>query len=321
MAIAVLTFVIVFGIVMGMYWAFVVRPERAAEAALRKRIGTAHAGGQSIYVGVKREVERLSAVPALNRLLSSRSALSEPVQRLIEQSGVQTTVGVVVLASASFGALGLLVGQTWLGSVLLGLLLGACLASTPALFLRWKRTKRLMKFEELFPEALDLMTRAMRSGHTFITALGMVAEELPQPIAGEFKLLHDRQNFGLPIADALREFAVRVPVLPGRFFATAVLTQRETGGNLAEVLENLATVIRERFTVMRQVRVKSAHGRMTGWILTGLPPVTALALSVIVPSHMRTLIEEPLGIRMLVSAVVLQVVGALVIRRIVNIEY
>ena len=146
----------------------------------------------------------------------------------------------------------------------------------PTFFLRWKRSRRIDRFEELFPEALTLMTRAMRAGHTFIAALGMVADELPQPIAGEFKLLHDRQNFGFPLAEALRDFGARIPVLPARFFVTAVLTQRETGGNLSEVLDNLATVIRDRFTVMRQVRTKSAHGRLTGWVLTALPPVAAV---------------------------------------------
>jgi tight adherence protein B len=319
--IPVLTFVLVFGTIVGMYWAFVVHPEQAADSALRKRMGTARAGGKSIYAGVQREVERLSNVPALNRLLSSRSAITVPAQRLIEQSGVKTTVGLIVLSSACIGMVGMLIGQIWVGSLLLGLLLGVALASAPTLYLKWKRRQRLAKFEELFPEALDLMTRAMRAGHTFITALGMVADQLPQPIAGEFKLLHDRQNFGLPIADALRDFSERIPVMPAKFFATAVLTQRESGGNLSEVLANLASVIRERFAVLRQVRVKSAHGRMTGWILTALPPVAALALSIISPGHMRVLIEEPLGVRMLVLAVVLQVVGALIIRKIVNVEY
>jgi tight adherence protein B len=319
--IAALTFVLVLGIVLGMYWAFVVRAEQATDSALRKRMDTARAGGKSIYVGVQREVQRLSSVPALNRLLSSRTKITVPIQRLIEQSGVKATVGVVVLSSACFGALGVLVGQTWTGSVALGLLLGVFAGAGPTGYLRWKVSQRLKKFEELFPEALALMTRAMRAGHTFITALGMVATELPQPIAGEFKLLHDRQNFGLPIAEALRDFGERIPILSAKFFVTAVLTQRESGGNLAEVLENLASVIRERFTIMRQVRVKSAHGRMSGWILTGLPPVAALVLSILNPGHFGRMLNDPFGIQLIVVAVILQVVGALIIRKIVNVEY
>lgn len=321
MLFAVLTFALVFGIVVGSYWYWVARPEQSAESSLRRRVHMQGARQQAIRVGVQREVERLSSLPMLNRLLSSRSAISEPVHGLIEQSGVKTTVGVIVLSTATLFMVGVLVGQWWLGSTLAGLAIGALIGAGPYAFLRWKRWQRLQRFEELFPEALSLMCRAMRAGHTFITALGMVADEMPQPIAAEFKLLHDRQNFGLPIADALRDFAKRVPVLPARFFATAVLTQRESGGNLSEVLDNLASVIRERFTVMRQVRVKSAHGRMTGWILTGLPPAAALALGILNPGHYRNMLGDAFGIQMIVVALLLQVVGALIIRKIVNVEY
>jgi len=195
------------------------------------------------------------------------------------------------------------------------------LAVAPALFLRYKRARRVRRFEELFPEALDLMTRALRAGHTFVSALGMVAEELPEPIAGEFKLLHDQQNFGMPMPEALRSFGERVPLLAAKFFVTAILTQRESGGNLTEVLTNLASVIRDRFMVQRQVQVKSAHGRVTGWILVALPPSLALVLAIINPNHFGPMLTERLGIQMIVGAVVLQVVGALIIRRIVNVDY
>ena len=215
-------------------------------------------------MSVRREAERLSSVPLLNRLLSSRAAVTAPIHRLVEQSGVETTVGVVVLATGCFRMFGFVIGQLWLRSDLLGLLLAWSLPECPYGYLAWKRARRVARFEELFPEALTLMTRAMRAGHTFVTAIGMVADEMPQPISAEFRLLHDRQNFGLPIAEALRDFGQRIPVLPAKFFATAVLTQRESGGNLSEVLENLASVIRDRFMVMRQVKAKSAHGRLTG---------------------------------------------------------
>ena len=149
----------------------------------------------------------------------------------------------------------------------------------------------------------------------------MVAEELPQPIAGEFRLLYDRQNYGLPLDEALRDFAERVPLLDARFFVTAVLTQRESGGNLSEVLDNLASVIRDRFTVKRQVQVKSAHGRITGWILSAMPPALVLIFLVVSPGYLRPLIEDPPGIRMVIAGIGLQIVGTLIIRRIVRIEY
>jgi tight adherence protein B len=315
-----LTFVLVLGIVLGIYWAFIARPERAAEAALRGRLGTALVSRRA-DAGVQRQARRLSDLPTLDRLLASRTGLVHPLEMLIEHSGVKTTVGVVLLSTGCLFMLGVLIGVTWAGALWLGVLLGACLAAAPLIFLRFKRARRMRRFEELLPEALDLMTRAMRAGHTFVTALGMVAEELPAPIAPEFRLLHDQQNFGMPLPEALRAFGERVPLLAAKFFVTAILTQRESGGNLTEVLENLSKVIRDRFMVQRQIQVKSAHGRMTGWILMALPLAVAALLTMINPHHFGVMLSERLGVQMLVGAVVLQIVGALIIRRIVNIEY
>lgn len=320
MLIPVLTFVLVLGIILGMYWMFVARPERATETALRRRVGAA-APLRRVSAGIQRETRRLSSMPVLDRLLASQSVVVSPVERLIAQSGVKTTVGVVLLFAGCLVMLGVLVVESWSGSLWLGLLSGACLAFAPFMFLRWKSARRVSRFEELFPEALDLMTRAMRAGHTFGTALGMVADELPEPIAAEFKLLHDQQNFGMPLNEALRSFGERVPLLAAKFFVTAILTQRESGGNLTEVLENLASVIRDRFNVMRQVRIRSAHGRITGWILVALPPALALVFSIINPDHLGNMAKDPLGFQMIVVAVILQVVGALIIRKIVNVEY
>jgi tight adherence protein B len=320
--IPILTFVLIFSVVLGTYWLFILRPDRATEEALRKRLVTGVAvRGRAVSSGVRQEVQRLSSMPAFNRILASRAHLVMPVQRLIQQSGVKTTVGVVLLASACLGMLGFVLGQAWLGTSAWALLVGVILAPLPTFFLQWKRSKRINRFEELLPEAIDLMTRAMRAGHSFTTALGMVADELPQPIAGEFRLVHDRQNYGFPLEEALRDFGDRVPVLAAKFFVTAVLTQRETGGNLAEVLENLASVIRDRFNVMRQVRVKSAHGRMTGIVLAGLPPTLVVVIMILNPSYLSVMVHHPLGIRMIVVAAVLQVVGALAIQKLVRIEY
>ena len=139
------------------------------------------------------------------------------------------------------------------------------------------------------------MSRALRAGHAFTTGLAMVAEEMPEPVGTEFRLLYDQQNFGMPMPDALKALGERVPVLDARFFVTAVLTQREAGGNLAEVLDNLAAVIRERFKVKRQVRVVSAHGRITGWVLAMLPPALGVALTLLSPEHMSLLWTDPTG--------------------------
>jgi tight adherence protein B len=191
----------------------------------------------------------------------------------------------------------------------------------PYLVVNRQRKSRMKKFEEQFPEAIDLVARALRAGHALPTGLGMVADELKAPVGTEFRILYDEQNFGLTLPDALRNFARRIPVLDARFFVTAVLTQRETGGNLAEVLDNLGSVIRDRFKVKRQVLVLSAHGRITGFILSCLPPCLALATFVINPRHLGTLMGDPIGQKMIVGAIVLQVVGTLIIRKLVNIEY
>jgi tight adherence protein B len=315
-----LTFVLVLGIVLGMYWAFVDRPERATEVALRRRL----AGGRpvtSVSAGVQREVQRLSSMPVFNRLLAARGGLVAPVQHLVERSGVKTTVGVVVLSAASLGVLGVLIGEWWTNALWAGVSLGACLVFVPFLYLNWKCSRRVRRFEELFPEALSLMSRAMRSGQTFIASIGMVADELPEPIAAEFKLLHDQQNFGMPVDEALRNFGKRVPLLAAKFFVTAILTQRESGGNLTEILDNLASVIRDRFMVTRQVQIKSAHGKTTGLVLVALPPSLAVVISIIAPEHFATMLAERLGGQMIVAAIVLQVAGALIIRKIVNIDY
>jgi tight adherence protein B len=176
-------------------------------------------------------------------------------------------------------------------------------------------------FEEQFPEAIDLMARALRAGHTLPTGIQTVAEEIPAPVGAEFKLLFDRQNFGMPLGDALKDMAKRVPILDARFFTTAVLTQRESGGNLSEILDNLAAVIRDRFKVKRQVRAVTAHGRITGWILSGMPVVLAIILAVVSPGYMKPMLTDPIGIKMIAIGGVMQVIGALVIRKLVNIRY
>jgi tight adherence protein B len=149
----------------------------------------------------------------------------------------------------------------------------------------------------------------------------MVADELPDPIGREFRLLYDQQNYGMPLPDALRAFGQRIPLLDARFFVTAVLTQRDAGGNLSEVLDNLSSVIRERFKVKREVRAKSAHGRLTGWILALLPPALAVGLFIVNPQYLSDFLKDPLGIQLIVGAIVLQVIGTLIMRRIIDIEY
>jgi tight adherence protein B len=202
-------------------------------------------------------------------------------------------------------------------SLLIGFLVGAAF---PFLVLRVKRSRRMNAFEEQFPEALDLIARALKAGHAFATGLKMVADEMPQPVGPEFRKTFDEQNFGLPLKDALENLTMRIPLLDVRFFATAVLIQRETGGNLSEILENLAHVVRERFKILRQVRVYTAHGRLTGYVLLALPAFLAIALMFINPDHMNLLFRERMGQMMLLASIVMQTFGFLWIKQIVKIE-
>ena len=165
----------------------------------------------------------------------------------------------------------------------------------PYSYASYRRTKRFQKFEELFPEAIDTLARAVRAGHAFTTALELIANEVAEPVASEFRKLFEEQKFGLPVRDALVNLAERVPLVDVKFFVTAVMLQRETGGNLAEILDNLSYVIRERFKIMRQVRVYTAQGRLTMMLLMGLPPVIVVTMLMTSPSFIRPLFTDPIG--------------------------
>ncbi len=258
-------------------------------------------------------------MPAVDRFVGGTTRGSA-LGRWIEQSGVKTSIsGMLLIAlahAAVFGLIAMMLVKAGWGFVI-GAIVGFAL---PFMFLNMKRTRRMRNFEENFPEALDLIARALKAGHAFVTGLKMVADEMPDPIGPEFRKTFDEQNFGLPLKDALENLTMRVPGLDVRFFATAVLIQRETGGNLSEILENLAHVVRERFKILRQVRVYTAHGRMTGYVLLALPAVLCVALAFINPDHMNVLFREPMGQMLLMVAVGMQTIGYFWIRQVVKIE-
>jgi tight adherence protein B len=320
MTLAALTFAVVFGVVLGMYWFLAIRPESMAQSAVQKRLKSAMRPAERRRAILAKD-SPLSELPVLNRVLLRTRTLGSGLQSLLDRAGLQYTVGALVLACAVSGVLVYVLINRTTHTVLAAMLIGSLAATGPYVFVRWKADARMRRFEELFPEAISLIIRAMRAGHGFTTGLAMVADELGDPVGPEFRLTYDRQNFGMPLEAALTGLAERVPLLDVRFFVTAVLTQRDAGGNLAEVLENISTVIRDRFKVKRQVRVVTAHARITGVILSGMPVAAALAMMVISPKQMKLLWTDPLGMRMILGALVLQIVGAVAIRRIVDIEY
>jgi tight adherence protein B len=263
--------------------------------------------------------EKQGPLPVIDRLLAE-SSLGGKLKRLIDRSGVDTTPGAIGAACLMAGAIGFVLAMMFTGQAAAALLAGVAGAVAPVAWLKNKVSRRLKRFEEQFPEALDLLSRAIRAGHAFQTAMGMVADELPAPVGPEFRKTFDQQNFGLPLKEALNELAERVSLLDVRFFVTAVLIQRDTGGNLAEILDNLAHVVRERFKVLRQVRVHTAHGRFTGYVLLALPAFLACALMFINPEHMGLLFKERMGQMMVIAAIIMQAIGYFWIRQVIKIE-
>ena len=315
-----LTFALSFGLVLGVYWLFVMRPETESRQAVTRRLRKERAPKPE-RIDVVKEVKRLSSIPLLDATLSKTGLVPARLHQLLDSADVTVTVGGFMLGSALVGAAVYLAAALFFQRLGVAVVLGLLALSVPYLYVRRQRTARLHKFEEQFPDAIDLIARAMRAGHGLTTGLGMVAEELNDPAAREFRLLYDWQNYGMSLPEALHRFADRVPLLDARFFVTAVLTQREAGGNLSEVLDNLSKMIRERFRVKRQIRVISAHGRMTGAVLGGIPPLLALYFFIVRPDYLGELLGDPLGLRMLVGAVVLQIIGVIIIRRLIDIEY
>jgi tight adherence protein B len=198
-----------------------------------------------------------------------------------------------------------------------GLILGAFL---PYSVVSYRRQKRFEKFESLFPEAIDTLARAVRAGHAFTTALELISSEVAEPLSGEFRKLYEEQKFGMPVRDALMNLTHRVPLVDVKFFVTAVMLQRETGGNLAEILDNLSYVIRERFKIQRQVKVHTAQGRMTMALLMAMPPAVVTILLIFSPEFVRPLFYDPLGHILLVSSILLQTIGYFVIRKVIKIQ-
>jgi tight adherence protein B len=321
-ALVLLAFVFGVGMVMGGYTAIAKLPQMLLQRKLDTRL-------QEVSQPIERvedtntkmlvKVQNVGPLPAVDRILSGTTKGSS-LGRWIDQSGLKLSLsGVLMVAFVLAGLLALVAGV--IARSKYALPVGAAVGfALPFVFLSFKRTRRMRTFEEQFPEGLDLIARALKAGHAFATGLKMVADEMADPVGPEFRKTFDEQNFGLPLKDALDNLTVRVPSLDVRFFATAVLIQRETGGNLSEILENLAHVVRERFKILRQVRVYTAHGRFTGYVLLALPAVLCIALSFINPEHMNLLFRERMGQMMLLGALGLQTPGYVWIKQVIKIE-
>ena len=263
--------------------------------------------------------EVMSRIPALDTFLR-RSERVSILQKMLAQGNVDVRAGNFLLLCVVSALVLALVVAIAAGNLLFGWA-GAILGFfLPYAYASHMRTKRFQKFEEKFPEAIDTLARAVRAGHAFTTALEMIANEVSEPVAGEFRQLYEEQKFGLPVRDALLNLADRVPLVDVKFFVTAVMLQRETGGNLAEILDNLSYVIRERFKILRQVRVHTAQGRLTMVLLMALPPTIVLIMSILNRGFIQPLFTDPIGHALIVGGITMQTLGYFFIRRIIRIQ-
>ncbi|MCO5101073.1 MAG: type II secretion system F family protein [Burkholderiaceae bacterium] len=293
---------------------------RGGEARqLERRLRALHAGGHGVQASSLIKARESDRVGALGRLLLALPRVGR-VEKMLQQAGI------VMKTSRFLFTTGLLIVSVFLVLLVLrqplwlAAMLGLGAALLPFLWLGAARQRRLKRIEAQLPDAVELIARALRAGHAFPTALQMVAEELPDPIGGEFVAAFEEVNYGLPISDAMLNLAARVPVEDLRFFAVAVVLQRETGGNLAEILDNIGKLIRERFKLYGTVRVLSAEGRMSAWVLTLLPFAAALMLNLASPGFMEVLWKDPAGAKLIMLALLAMACGVVWMWRIVKIR-
>lgn len=317
----IISFIVIFALVLacvglGMKY-FEARRKKHVTGMLQTVAGTPEITISNI---LREEVDANQSV--VERLLT-RFNFADKARSELQQAGMPWSPTRLVATMAVGAVLGLTLGLMfpliWSPAVTV-ILLSSAGGLLPFLFVHQKRTKRLSKFEEQFPEALDFLARSMRAGHAFTISLEMLGDEIGDPLGQEFRTLFNEQNLGAPLEVALRNLVQRVPLLDVRFFASSVMLQKQTGGNLSEILSRLAYVIRERFRLKGQVKAASAHGRLTAAILTILPIVTMIGLLIVAPGYLQGMAADPDGKWLIVGAIVAQVIGNICIRKIINIK-
>ena len=261
-----------------------------------------------------------STIPAFDKFLrNNRAALG--LQLLIEQCDLDWTVGRVVFSTLVLICLGAVLGNWWIAPGLLGWAPGLALGAIPYFFLVQKRKRRLRRFSELLPEAIDLMSRGLRAGQALSASVETISEESDEPLRSEFRRAADEQSYGLPFREAMANLGRRIPIPDLQFVVTAILVQKETGGNLAQILDKTSHVIRERVRVGGQMRVRTAQGRLTGWVLCALPFAMFIGMNLLHPGYGKDLFTDPLGQKMITYAGIMMLIGVLLIRKIVNVKY
>jgi tight adherence protein B len=312
--VALLTFVIIL---------IVTRPT-AVERAVENRIAKLRDSLQGVTdfaddAGPIIKIARLSEIACFDSLLQ-RLQFAHRLQSLIDQAHSSWTVPKLIGAAGILALVGFIGTYCALPHASVALVPTVALATLPFLILRFQKQQRFRDFNRHLPEAIDLMSRALRAGHSLTAAIEIVGEECPEPVRSEFSEVYRQQNFGLPVRDALVQLAQRMPLPELGFVVTAMMLQRETGGNLVEVLERTAGVIRERLRIQGEIRIYTAQGRLTGWILSALPVAMFFLLTVVNRGYTRVLVEDPFGRKLVYTGIALMILGGMIIRKIVDVK-
>ncbi len=320
MLISFLVFLFALFLVLGAYL-LATHGTDAKRARMRKRLSEAllHSAHSEDMEVVLARNELMSEIPWLNRSLVRVQAALQ-LKRMLDQADLHLTPSRLVMFSVMAGMLAALAVSVISISILLMFVAGVLAAAIPFVHVWWKRKKRFDAFLEHLPDALDLMSRGLSAGHAFSEALHMVSAEMPEPIATEFRKTYEEQNLGLSLKLALENLTQRIPLLDLRMCVTAVLIQRETGGNLAEILEKVAYTIRERFRIMGDLKTLTTSSRMSAWLLCGLPIFVSIAITVMNPEYMAVLWRDQRGHYLIATALFLQVTGMLIVRKILRIK-
>jgi len=322
MAVTLLLFVffavVTFGVVM-----LFTRPSATARVVERRLAGVRSAGNPDM-VGENGPAEFLketilSEIKWLNQVLE-RWGMAHKISVLLTQAESSWSVSTVLLATGILGLMGFSIARFWLGDLIPGVVAGILAASLPVIALRAKGARRLRKFNQKLPDALDLMARALRAGHSVAAAIEIVAQEGGEPLRSEFREVYKQQSFGLPQRDALLQLARRVASADLHIVITAMLVQKETGGNLVDILERTTAVLRDRMRIQGELRVRTAQGRLTGWILCLLPVVMFFLLNAANPGYADVLVHDPVGRKLTYTGIVMMALGGLMIRKIVRIK-
>lgn len=320
MLISFLVFLFALFLVLGAYL-LATHGSDTKRARLQKRLADAlihSAQTEDIEVVLARN-ELMSEVPSLNRVLV-RVQVALHLKKMLDQADLHITPSRLLMFSIMAGMLAGLAASVITVSLVMMFGAGVLAAAVPFVHVWWARKKRFDKFLEHLPDALDLMSRALSAGHAFAESLHMVSAEMPEPIATEFRKTYEEQNLGLSLKLALENLTQRIPLLDLHMCVTAIMIQRETGGNLAEILEKVAYTIRERFRILGDLKTLTTSSRMSAWLLCGLPIFVTVMITVLNPEYMSVLWKDPRGHYLIAAAMFMQITGMLIVRKILNIK-